>query len=48
MDGPGARSLVEQADELEPRGETLTHYEHAIWRAKGETAIEVDEPDPGT
>ena len=47
VDGRGARSLVEQAYEMDPRAETLTHYEHAVWRAKGELAIEADEPDPG-
>lgn len=44
-----ARELVMQANETDSRGaESLTHYEHAIWRAKGELAVEADEPDPGS
>lgn len=42
-----ARELVVEAHKMDDRGaKTLTHYEHAIWRAKGELAVEVDEPDP--
>ncbi|GLI29531.1 MULTISPECIES: hypothetical protein [Brachybacterium] len=46
--GPSeAHGLVAQAFEINDRGAaSLTHYEHAIWRAKGELAVEDDEPDP--
>lgn len=46
--GPsGARELVVEAHGMDNRGaETLTHYEHAIWRARGKLAVEIDEPDP--
>ncbi|MGO1629791.1 MAG: hypothetical protein ACTHX2_13345 [Microbacterium sp.] len=44
-----ARDLVMQSHETDSRGaESLTHYEHAIWRAKGELAVEANEPDPGS
>lgn len=44
-----ARKLVVEAHRMDNRGaKTLTHYEHAIWRAKGELAVEADEPDPGS
>lgn len=46
VDARGARALVKEAYEQTPRGETLTHYEHAIWRAKGDLAVEAEEPDP--
>lgn len=46
VDARTARELVVQAYTAEPRGETLTHYEHAIWRAKGELAVDAEEPDP--
>lgn len=46
VDARTARELVVQAYACEPRGETLTHYEHAIWRAKGELAVDAEEPDP--
>lgn len=46
VDPRTARELVMQAYAAEPRGETLTHYEHAIWRAKGEVAVDAGEPDP--
>ncbi len=46
VDARTARELVVQAYAFEPRGETLTHYEHAIWRAKGELAVDAEEPDP--
>lgn len=42
-----ARELVVRAYETDNRGAaSVTHYEHAIWRAKGELAVEADEPDP--
>lgn len=46
VDARTARELVVQAYAAEKRGETLTHYEHAIWRAKGELAVDAEEPDP--
>lgn len=46
VDARGARALVKAAYKQTPRGETLTHYEHAIWRAKGDLAVEAEEPDP--
>lgn len=42
-----AHDIVTQAHTEDNRGaETLTHYEHAIWRAKGELAVEFEQPDP--
>lgn len=42
-----ARELVLAAHETDDRGAaSLTHYEHAIWRAKGELAIEAEAPEP--
>ena len=41
-----AGEIVRGAYAAEQRGETLTHYEHAIWRAKGELAVEIDQTDP--
>lgn len=42
-----ARALTIQAHAMDSRdAKTLTHYEHAIWRAKDELAVALDEPEP--
>jgi hypothetical protein len=42
VDAHEARELVIAAHASEPRGVSLTAYDHAIWRAKGELVIESD------
>lgn len=44
VDARSARELVVQASGVDVRGATLTHFEHALWRAKGQ--LVVDDPDP--
>lgn len=42
-----AREIVTRAHAEDKRGaESLTHYEHALWRTKGELAVELEQPDP--